>query len=55
MSRYGKIYAKAAKSCMEKGADYAKNEVQRLERMLAKVLYFTIFIKLVRAFYIAIL
>ncbi|KAI5658597.1 hypothetical protein M9H77_27390 [Catharanthus roseus] len=35
-ARYGKIYAKAAKSCMEKGADYAKNEVQRLERMLAK-------------------
>uniref|UniRef100_A0A5B6ZKF7 protein disulfide-isomerase n=1 Tax=Davidia involucrata TaxID=16924 RepID=A0A5B6ZKF7_DAVIN len=35
-ARYGKIYLKAAKSCTEKGADYAKNEVQRLERMLAK-------------------
>lgn len=28
---------KAAKSCLEKGSDYAKNEVLRLERMLAKV------------------
>ncbi|NP_001312300.1 probable protein disulfide-isomerase A6 precursor [Nicotiana tabacum] len=35
-ARYGKIYLKAAKSSMEKGADYAKNEIQRLERMLAK-------------------
>lgn len=35
--RYGKIYLKAAKSCLEKGADYANNEVQRLERMLKKV------------------
>ncbi|KAA8536768.1 hypothetical protein F0562_029246 [Nyssa sinensis] len=35
-ARYGKIYLKAAKSCTEKGADYAKNEVQRIERMLAK-------------------
>ncbi|RAL50037.1 unnamed protein product [Cuscuta campestris] len=34
--RYGEIYAKAAKSCMDKGADYAKNEIGRLERMLAK-------------------
>ncbi|KAJ8447790.1 hypothetical protein Cgig2_015153 [Carnegiea gigantea] len=37
-ARYGKIYTKAAKSCMEKGADYAKNEIQRLERMLSKVI-----------------
>ncbi|CAI9103502.1 OLC1v1001999C2 [Oldenlandia corymbosa var. corymbosa] len=36
-ARYGKIYVKAAKSCMDKGADYAKNEIQRLERMLSKV------------------
>uniref|UniRef100_A0A2P2L7N1 protein disulfide-isomerase n=2 Tax=Rhizophora mucronata TaxID=61149 RepID=A0A2P2L7N1_RHIMU len=36
-ARYGKIYLKAAKNCMEKGADYAKNEVQRLERILGKV------------------
>ncbi|KAL0387359.1 UNVERIFIED_CONTAM: putative protein disulfide-isomerase A6 [Sesamum radiatum] len=35
-ARYGKIYVKAAKSCIEKGSDYAKNEVQRLDRMLAK-------------------
>ncbi|CAK9139129.1 unnamed protein product, partial [Ilex paraguariensis] len=36
MARNGKIYLKAAKSCMDKGADYAKNEMERLERMLAK-------------------
>ncbi|KAL2511798.1 Protein disulfide-isomerase like 2-1 [Abeliophyllum distichum] len=35
-ARYGKIYVKAAKSCMEKGSDYAKNEIQRLDRILAK-------------------
>ncbi|CAI9768919.1 unnamed protein product [Fraxinus pennsylvanica] len=35
-ARYGKIYVKAAKSCMERGSEYAKNEIQRLERMLAK-------------------
>ncbi|KAH7678642.1 protein disulfide-isomerase A6 protein [Dioscorea alata] len=34
--RYGKIYTKAAKSCIEKGADYAKNEIERLKRMLEK-------------------
>ncbi|GAA0141037.1 chaperone [Lithospermum erythrorhizon] len=34
--RFGKIYLKAAKSCMEKGADYAKNEIQRLDRILSK-------------------
>ncbi|PIN02110.1 Thioredoxin/protein disulfide isomerase [Handroanthus impetiginosus] len=35
-ARYGKIYVKAAKSCLDKGSDYAKNEVLRLERMLSK-------------------
>ncbi|KAL2536938.1 Protein disulfide-isomerase like 2-1 [Forsythia ovata] len=35
-ARYGKIYVKAAKSCIEKGSDYAKNEIQRLDRILAK-------------------
>ncbi|MED6193103.1 hypothetical protein PIB30_015987 [Stylosanthes scabra] len=33
-ARYGKLYLKLAKNCMEKGEEYAKNEVQRLERML---------------------
>lgn len=28
---------KAANSCMSKGADYAKKEIQRLERLLLKV------------------
>ncbi|KAL2941141.1 putative protein disulfide-isomerase A6 [Bienertia sinuspersici] len=35
-ARYGKIYTKAAKSCMEKGADFATKEIQRLERLLSK-------------------
>lgn len=35
--RYGEVYLKSAKSCMDKGADYAKNEIQRLDRILAKV------------------
>ncbi|KAL4370257.1 hypothetical protein S83_018368 [Arachis hypogaea] len=35
-ARYGKLYLKLAKNCMEKGKEYAKNEVQRLERMLEK-------------------
>ncbi|GMJ01333.1 PROTEIN DISULFIDE ISOMERASE 11, PDI-LIKE 2-1, ARABIDOPSIS THALIANA PROTEIN DISULFIDE ISOMERASE 11 [Hibiscus trionum] len=35
-SRYGKIYLKAAKNCMEKGADYPKKEIERLQRMLDK-------------------
>ncbi|KAL2323693.1 hypothetical protein Fmac_028072 [Flemingia macrophylla] len=35
-SRYGKIYLKAAKKYMEKGSDYAKNEIQRLQRILDK-------------------
>ncbi|XVF72711.1 hypothetical protein PTKIN_Ptkin12aG0142300 [Pterospermum kingtungense] len=34
--RYGKIYLKAAKSCMEKGADYPKKEIERLQRILDK-------------------
>lgn len=35
-ARFGKVYLKAAKSCMEKGADYAKKETERLQRMLEK-------------------
>lgn len=35
-TRYGKIYLKAATNSLEKGADYAKKEIQRLERMLEK-------------------
>ncbi|XP_076952633.1 putative protein disulfide-isomerase A6 [Bidens hawaiensis] len=35
-ARYGKVYVKAAKSSLSKGDDYPKNEMQRLERMLAK-------------------
>lgn len=35
--RYGKTYLKAAKSCTEKGSDYAQNEIERLQRMLDKV------------------
>ncbi|OAY69097.1 Protein disulfide isomerase-like 2-2 [Ananas comosus] len=35
-ARYGKVYLKAAKSCLDKGTDYAKNEIQRLQRMLEK-------------------
>ncbi|MED6206549.1 hypothetical protein PIB30_027901 [Stylosanthes scabra] len=35
-SRYGKIYVKAAQKFKEKGSDYAKNEIQRLERILEK-------------------
>lgn len=34
---------KAAKSSLQKGADYAKNEIQRLERMLEKVQYLFFF------------
>ncbi|KAK9673290.1 hypothetical protein RND81_12G158000 [Saponaria officinalis] len=37
-ARHGKIYTKIAKSCLEKGADYTKNESQRLERMLSKAI-----------------
>ncbi|XP_047326689.1 probable protein disulfide-isomerase A6 [Impatiens glandulifera] len=35
-ARYGKIYLKAVKNYMNKGTDYAKNEIQRLERILDK-------------------
>ncbi|KAI5599184.1 hypothetical protein POPTR_002G198300v4 [Populus trichocarpa] len=35
-ARHGKIYLKAAKTCMVKGAGYAKNEIERLQRMLEK-------------------
>ncbi|RWR83116.1 putative protein disulfide-isomerase A6 [Cinnamomum micranthum f. kanehirae] len=35
-ARHGKIYLKAAKSCMEKGVDYAKKETERLQRILEK-------------------
>ncbi|KAI3945447.1 hypothetical protein MKW92_034237 [Papaver armeniacum] len=35
-ARYGKIYLKAAKSCLEKGSDYATKEMERLKRMLEK-------------------
>ncbi|GLT43150.1 hypothetical protein SLA2020_171210 [Shorea laevis] len=35
-ARYGKIYLKSAKSCLEKGADYPKKEIERLQRMLDK-------------------
>ncbi|KAJ7973037.1 Protein disulfide isomerase-like 2-2 [Quillaja saponaria] len=35
-ARYGKIYLKAAKNSLEKGSDYAKNEIQRIQRILEK-------------------
>ncbi|KAK1319117.1 hypothetical protein QJS10_CPB04g00946 [Acorus calamus] len=35
-ARYGKAYLKAAKSYVEKGADYAQKEINRLQRMLEK-------------------
>ncbi|KAF3789787.1 disulfide-isomerase like 2-1 protein [Nymphaea thermarum] len=35
-ARYGKIYAKAAKAFIEKGIDYPKKEMDRLQRMLEK-------------------
>nr|ACJ84687.1 unknown [Medicago truncatula]AFK34984.1 unknown [Medicago truncatula] len=35
-SRYGKIYLKVSKKYLEKGSGYAKNEIQRLERLLEK-------------------
>ncbi|XP_059439488.1 probable protein disulfide-isomerase A6 [Corylus avellana] len=37
-ARYGKIYLKAAKNCMEKGSDYAKNERERIQRILDKAI-----------------
>ncbi|XP_050223629.1 probable protein disulfide-isomerase A6 [Mercurialis annua] len=33
-ARYGKIYLKAAKNFVDKGEEYPKNEIHRLERML---------------------
>ncbi|EXC13336.1 Protein disulfide isomerase-like 2-2 [Morus notabilis] len=45
-ARYSKIYVKAAKNSLEKGADYSKKEIQRLERMLEKV-YLILFFFLV--------
>ncbi|XP_028779501.1 protein disulfide-isomerase like 2-1-like [Neltuma alba] len=35
-ARYGNIYLKAAKNCIEKGVDYASKEIQRLGRILDK-------------------
>ncbi|KAK7284420.1 hypothetical protein RJT34_19166 [Clitoria ternatea] len=35
-ARHGNIYLKLAKNTLGKGADYGKNEIQRLERMLEK-------------------
>ncbi|WCJ43032.1 Protein disulfide isomerase-like 2-2 [Euphorbia peplus] len=35
-TRYGKIYLKAAKNCVEKGGDYPKKEIQRIDRILEK-------------------
>ncbi|KAK7397126.1 hypothetical protein VNO78_18293 [Psophocarpus tetragonolobus] len=35
-ARHGDLYLKLAKKGMEKGADYAKNEIHRLDRMLEK-------------------
>ncbi|XP_065854368.1 probable protein disulfide-isomerase A6 [Euphorbia lathyris] len=35
-ARYGKIYLKVAKNCVEKGGDYPKKEIQRIDRMLEK-------------------
>ncbi|KAG6508671.1 hypothetical protein ZIOFF_034051 [Zingiber officinale] len=35
-ARNGKTYLKAAKSTLEKGADYAKKEIERLQRILEK-------------------
>ncbi|KAH0462383.1 hypothetical protein IEQ34_009958 [Dendrobium chrysotoxum] len=34
--RYGKVYLKAAKSYIDKGSEYAKKEIERLQRMLDK-------------------
>ncbi|QCD98421.1 probable protein disulfide-isomerase A6 isoform X2 [Vigna unguiculata] len=35
-ARYGSLYLKLAKKSMEKGTDYANNEILRLDRMLEK-------------------
>ncbi|GAV86792.1 Thioredoxin domain-containing protein/ERp29 domain-containing protein [Cephalotus follicularis] len=34
--RYGKIYLKSAKNCLEKGSDYPKKEIERVKRILEK-------------------
>ncbi|KAL0903174.1 hypothetical protein M5K25_027531 [Dendrobium thyrsiflorum] len=34
--RYGKVYLKATKSYIDKGSEYAKKEIERLQRMLEK-------------------
>ncbi|GAV74685.1 LOW QUALITY PROTEIN: Thioredoxin domain-containing protein/ERp29 domain-containing protein, partial [Cephalotus follicularis] len=34
--RYGKIYLKSTKNCLEKGSDYAKKEIERLKSILEK-------------------
>ena len=43
MFSYGKIYLKAAKNYLGKGSDYAKNEIQRLQRILDKVIVVFLF------------
>ncbi|XP_022637839.1 probable protein disulfide-isomerase A6 isoform X2 [Vigna radiata var. radiata] len=35
-ARYGSLYLKLPKKSMEKGTNYAKNEILRLDRMLEK-------------------
>lgn len=35
-ARHGKIYWKVAKNYMDKGSDYVKKEIDRLQRMLEK-------------------
>ncbi|WVY94228.1 hypothetical protein V8G54_033316 [Vigna mungo] len=36
-ARYGSLYLKLAKKSMEKGTNYAKNEILRLDHMLEKM------------------
>ncbi|KAH9786671.1 protein disulfide-isomerase like 2-1 [Citrus sinensis] len=38
-ARHGKIYLKVAKNYMDKGSDYAKKEIDRLQRMLDKIIF----------------
>ncbi|XP_010921537.1 protein disulfide-isomerase like 2-1 isoform X1 [Elaeis guineensis] len=38
-ARYGKMYVKAAKFCIERGEDYAPKEIERLQRMLKKSIH----------------
>ncbi|KAF5726358.1 protein disulfide-isomerase like 2-1-like [Tripterygium wilfordii] len=45
-ARYGKIYLKAAKSTLEKGTDYPKKEIERLQRILEKVKFINFYSKL---------